>query len=59
MPMNSAIARMMPVYQGSIVKVEKMRKKTKVGRMKMTSFVFRCKVNLVLTAEGEGEREQW
>jgi hypothetical protein len=39
MPMNSAMARMMPVYQGNMVSVEKMRKKNSVGRTKITILV--------------------
>lgn len=48
MPKNSAMARMIPVYQGRIVRVVKMRKRKNVGRVNIASFVLRSLSGLLL-----------
>lgn len=42
MPKNSAIARIIPVYHGRIVRVVNIKKRNSVGMQKMTIFVFLC-----------------
>ena len=42
MPKKSAIARMIPVYHGKIVRVVNMRKRNSVGIVKMMILVFLC-----------------